>query len=63
MTNAQIKFGLALADDLRRIRRGNGLPDALIPLNTNIGSIVRLQRRLGIFAALEQYAKKSPRHQ
>jgi len=43
----QIKFGLALADDLRRMRLHNVLPGALIPINTSIESIVSLQKRLG----------------
>ena len=47
MTIDQIRFGLALADDIRRIKAGNVLPGALIPINTSIESVIRIQKRLG----------------
>lgn len=47
MTIAQIKFGLALADDMRRIRANNVLPGGVVPLNTNLPAIIKLMKRLG----------------
>lgn len=47
MTKAQIKFGLALADDIRRVRANNVLPGGVIPLNTSIEAIIRSQQSTG----------------
>lgn len=46
MMIAQIKFGLALADDLRRIRKANVLPGEAIKINSSVEAIVKLQRKM-----------------